>query len=70
MGETLYSKKSGNLSPIKNVKRSIARKLLRENSQEFLVDHEQLVVFSCDIISHPINLDGFYENEELTFTFS
>ena len=56
--------------PLRNLKRAISRKFLLNNSSRFLEVNDQMVVFSHDIIAHHINLDGFYEKEELEFIFS
>ena len=71
MSEELFSKKfDKKFDPYANFRRSVSRKLLLSNSKKFLKTHEQMVIFSHDIVSHHINLDGFYEIEELDLIFS
>ena len=70
MSEEIFSRELDKFSPVRNFKRYIARKLLLNNSKKFLESNDQLIVFSYDIVSHHINLDGFYEKEELDFIFS
>ena len=68
MTKHIFSQKiNKGLKPIVNLKRAIARNLLLKNSRQLLKSHDQLLIFSHDIVSHHINLDGFYEKQELDF---
>ena len=70
MKEEIFYTTTKKFNPLRNFKRSISRKFLLNNASRYLKIHDQMVVFSHDYVSHYINLDGFYEKEELDFIFS
>ena len=69
--DTLYSRKLGRLSFLKNVLMWPLRLLLHKQSDKHIAENRrQLVVFSFDHIAHTVNLDGVYEKDDLDTFFA